>query len=417
MTQFGESRKQIEDFLKRLLAPIDKEASLKFCLPGNDEEAASLIANILSQISQFFYAQPAALRGIKCNTAWGTADYFSEFHKFWEEHHEFVLGVSVNEAQCKKVAERLETSYNPFSPSSVFDTYQLTPQQIANTRLFTAIQDFGFGLKRDFFALAQEQPYLFEPTEVIRHPNYARQQLEYLGVADYQPDKRMEWASRCAEWLVANYDGEAFNLGGKHSYNAVEIRNALVEATVGMNEKKADMFMRDMQELGVWELKQFEEVSVASDMNTMRIALRLGIVSTRIPLLSSFLDVFCYQYGVIDRATASSWRRVWELWCQIPNNHSPTSPAYIDFLIYNMGRNCCKLSKRRCEEQCTVLQRQRCVLNKLALPDCGGWCIFKGLCGEETRKLNPPKSISIFGRYGWTTAYSDDGGGLGLRCS
>jgi len=61
-----------------------------------------------------------------------------------------------------------------------------------------------------------------------------------------------------------------------------------------MNEKKADMFMRDMQELGVWELKQFEEVSVASDMNTMRIALRVGIVRVRIPLLSSFLDVFCY---------------------------------------------------------------------------------------------------------------------------
>ena len=417
MSEFSESRKQVEAFLKRLLAPVDKEASLKFCLPSNDEEAASLIANILSQISQFFYAQPAALKGIKCNTAWGTADYFSEFHRFWEEHHELVLGVSVNEAKCKAVAERLEASYNPFSPSSVFDIYELTPQQIANTRLFTTIQDFGFGLKGDFFALAQEKPYLFKPTEVIQHLSYARQQLEYLGVADYQPDKRMEWASRCAEWLVANYDGEAFNLGEKHGYNAVEIRSALVEATIGMNEKKADMFMRDMQELGVWELKQFEEVSVASDMNTMRIALRVGIVRARIPLLSSFLDVFCYQYGAIDAATASAWRQAWELWRQIPNHHSPTSPAYIDFLIYNMGRNCCKPSQRRCEKQCTLVQRQRCVLNKLAVPDCDGWCIFNGLCGTETKKLNPPKSISIFGRYGWTTAYSGEGGGLGLRCS
>lgn len=417
MSEFSESRKQVEAFLKRLLYSIDKEASEKFYLPSDDEEAAKLIANVLSEISQFFYTQPAILKGSKCETGWGTADYFSQFHKFWEENHQLVLGISIDEAKCKAVAERLEKSYNPFSPSSVFDLYKLTPQQIANTRLFTAIQDFGFGLKGDFFGLSQEKPYLFEPMELIQHPSYVGLQLEHLGVGDYQPDKRIEWASRCAEWLVANYEGEAFNLGDKHSYNAVEIRNALVEATIGMNEKKADMFMRDMQELRVWELKQFEEVSVASDMNTMRIALRVGIVSTRIPLLSSFLDVFCYQYGAIDRATALGWRRVWELWRQIPNNHSPTSPAYIDFLIYNMGKKCCKPSQRRCDNQCTVLQRQRCVLNKLALPDCNGWCIFKALCAAETKKLNPPKSISIFGRYGWTTAYSDEGGGLGLRCS
>jgi len=41
-------------------------------------------------------------------------------------------------------------------------------------------------------------------------------------------------------------------------------------------------------------------------------------------------------------------------------------------------------------------------------------CPFADICGEN-RKLMAPKSISIFGQTGWTTAYSEiDQGGGGL---
>jgi hypothetical protein len=406
-----------EEFIKHLLAPINAKLSDKFKLADDDKKNAELIAKILYQINKFFYTQTNKVRASKCTTPYGPTEYFSEFHKFWEHNHRQILDVSIDDSKCEMVAERLELNYKPFSPKSIMDIRGLTPQQVADIRLITAIQDFGFGLGEDYYDLARKKPHLFDATELSRNPEYIIEILRHLGVADYQPDKRIEWIKRYVTLVNEKYGGTAFNIGPTHHYDATEIRQMLVNANIGIDAKKADMFLRDMQEFGIWNLKKFEEVSVAADMNTMRIALRTGIIHTRIPLLSSFMDVFCYQYGIISEETNKGWRRVWELWREIPNNHAVSSPAYIDFLIYNMGRKCCKAKKRRCETQCTRREQRKCVLNRLALMNCEGWCIFKGICDKNRKLLNPPKSISIFGRYGWTTSYSDEGGGLGLRCS
>lgn len=48
--------------------------------------------------------------------------------------------------------------------------------------------------------------------------------------------------------------------------------------------------------LSIWkDYKNFEQIDVASDRNTMKVALRTGILKTEIPLVSSFLDIFCYH--------------------------------------------------------------------------------------------------------------------------
>ena len=53
------------------------------------------------------------------------------------------------------------------------------------------------------------------------------------------------------------------------------------------------MFLRDMIVLGVWEKpKNFDKIDVASDINTVKVALRAGILKTAIPLVSSLLDIF-----------------------------------------------------------------------------------------------------------------------------
>lgn len=88
------------------------------------------------------------------------------------------------------------------------------------------------------------------------------------------------------------------------------------------------MFLRDMLDWEVW--KNSTNVSclnVASDSNTMRIALRTGLLEASFPLLASYLDIFSYQYGLIDELTQKSWRRVWEKWRGIPNNLFLPSPA------------------------------------------------------------------------------------------
>ena len=83
----------------------------------------------------------------------------------------------------------------------------------------------------------------------------------------------------------------------------LEIKKALAEPEkYGFSRKKADMFLRDMADLKVWKYKKnIEEINVMSDKNTMRIALRTGILQFRIPLLASYLDVYCYQYSLVDR--------------------------------------------------------------------------------------------------------------------
>jgi len=46
-----------------------------------------------------------------------------------------------------------------------------------------------------------------------------------------------------------------------------------------------------MADLNVWTYKKnIEEINVMSDKNTMRIALRTGILQFRIPLLASYLS-------------------------------------------------------------------------------------------------------------------------------
>jgi len=413
---FNDEKQYFENFIKKLLIPLNKRLSQEFKLPKDEKESAEITASVLHEINRFFYTQSEDVKGIKCETPYGLTDYFSEFHMFWKEKHRQILDVSIDDEKSQMVAERLELNYRPFSPKSIMDIRGLAPQQVADVRLLTAIQDFGFGLGEDYYNLARQKPKLFNAREISKHPEYVSEVLRHLHVEDYQPDKRIEWVKRCAALLIEKYNGTAFNIGTMHDYDATEIRKVLVNANIGIDVKKADMFLRDMQEFGIWKLKKFEEVSVAADMNTMRIALRTGIVHTRIPLLSSFMDVFCYQYTTISEETNRAWRRVWELWREIPNNHAVSSPAYIDFLIYNMGRKCCKARKRRCEVQCTPREQKKCFLNRLALTNCNGWCVFKGVCYADRKLLNPPKSISIFGRYGWTTSYSDEGGGLGLRC-
>ena len=146
-----------------------------------------------------------------------------------------------------------------------------------------------------------------------------------------------------------------------------------------------------MQEWGIWRYKKKAQLDVASDANTMRIALRSAIVRSEIPLLASYLDVYCYQYSAIDFDAAKAWRRTWELWSTIPNNHRPSAPTSMDYLLYqSIGRKICKRSPH-CDE-----------------------CPFDSVCPDDTRHLNPPKSISQKGQTGWDSGVTNAGGGGGI---
>ena len=81
------SKKYFEDFIKKLLVPINEKLSKEFKLPEKDEESIKLMANMLHEISRFIYTQTTNVKGTKCETPYEPTEYFSEFHKIWKENH------------------------------------------------------------------------------------------------------------------------------------------------------------------------------------------------------------------------------------------------------------------------------------------------------------------------------------------
>ncbi len=238
--------------------------------------------------------------------------------------------------------------------------------------------------------------------------------LNFLG-AQSQRDKRKPWMLNSAKLLVEKYYSSAFNINNAHQGDILEIIKALkAEEKYGFSNKKAHMFLRDMADLGVWKYqKNVEQLDVMSDKNTMRVALRTGILQFRIPLLASFLDVFCYQYSMVDRLNREAWRRVWKEWNNIPNNHRPYTPASMDYLIFRLGKIACRPKKRFCPPEVSIKSKK---LESLFPQDrlifnSNGYCIFRNICQHERKFLNTPNSISIEGRTGWKSGKTNEGGG------
>ena len=382
-----------------------------------------------------------------------------EFHKFWEAHHKDILNARIDRKQAKLAAQALSNAIKNYGKEILGVTHQtlgLSPQAIAQVRFFTANQDFREPPENQFEKYF-EDPTRFEAEEIANDPEGF---LKFLGLTRLsQTDKRIDFARNAARFLLEK-DISAFDIVEYFNNDAVRIREALVSSpNMGYGLKKANMLIRDMVELGVWpKLLNFDKIDVASDINTMKLALRTRILQTDIPLLSSFLDIFCYQYGYIDEMSAKAWRTVWEEWVKLDPSMAPSSPCQMDFLLYRIGREYCDdiIVQYKCENghifyhfgarlrNCSICRRKRirasayplkrflpCQIASSRLPrengqlllrnnnllnTFNGICIFENVCKPKTkefRALNPPKSISIKGQTSWTNsyAYRDRGGG------
>ncbi|HHT9131467.1 MAG TPA: hypothetical protein ACFYED_03170 [Candidatus Tripitaka californicus] len=310
---------------------------------GNNEY--ELAANILTEINRFLYQKKATL----------PSEYISEFHKYWEENHENVLAPRINHnRECLAVAKVLENIYKDNTIKVQLDTLSLTKEEIANVRFFTAVQDFNIDVhaRSNPFEFYKRHPDCFNPKKVMNNDLLVDELLNFLG-AQSQRDKRKPWMLNSAKLLVEKYNSSAYAINETHSGDVLEIVSALtVEERYGFSTKKTHMFLRDMADLSVWQYrKNVEKLDVMSDKNTMRVALRTGILQFRIPLLASYLDVYCFQYTLVDRLNRESWRRVWEEWGKVSNNHRPPTPASIDYLIFRLGKIACRPSKRICSQE------------------------------------------------------------------
>jgi hypothetical protein len=414
---------------------------------------------IVSELNRFLFArkvQPDMVDVLEQQLP-----YFSDFHKFWHLHHEEILGLSIDWATCERIADKLheicvQTGGQAFS--DIYDTGDLPLRDVCKIRMLTANQDFrGSRSFADFAKIYEDDPTIFDIDKIISNPE---EFLAALGITRLsQSDKRVQYAGKFAAF-VKEHGGEPIRLAEYFGNDMFALRKAMISCEgAGYGNKKADMVIRDMVVHGVWNnVSGFDKIDVASDVNTIGVALRTGLLRSEIPLVSSFLDIFCYQYGHVDEKNAMAWREVWKTWMKKYPEDEISSPCLLDYFIYGViGRQFCRktLAIFKCEhghifkwhsgqnKTCQVCfadgkKHEKAALITKVLPctdDDGSiaicktdyvksgrapeglkQCPFKDICGDFGKhNLQPPKSISIFGQTGWNTAYSiegDGGGGL-----
>lgn len=378
--------------------------------------------------------------------------FVSDLHRYWNRNHDAILDLRVNSEACEKVAECLHDAWvrtDGKAFSELYDTCGLDPESVCRVRLFTANQDFNTSLDFKKFAAAyKKDKRLFDERWILDNPETFLSALKLGSLS--QTDKRVKYAKSICQFVIERCSSP-YELINYYDRDLIGLREDLINCVgAGYGYKKTDMFIRDMCVLGVWKnVSGFDTIDVASDSNTMRIALRTGIISAAIPLVSSFLDYFGLQYTAVKRASAAAWRAVWEIWRARYPNDSPNSPCLLDYFVYGVvGRQFCKeilvtytcenghvtkgkSGKRRCPickgafqakvkslpckdvEGHLALRETPFIKSHIARPNYTH-CPFESVCIEyDGRGLNPPKAISILGRTGWAEAYSYRGVGGG----
>lgn len=413
----------------------------------------TLAQEVLARLNEYFFQTYAGIGTTSLNDK--EFQYFSEFHKYWETHHVEILNAKIDREQARVAASALHNACQKYGVEIfkvTLNPHGLSRKEIAQVRFFTANQDFRKPPEDQFSKYLQDDTR-FDAQTIANNPAEFLELLEISRLS--QSDKRLDFARHAAEFLLDRRIN-AYKIADYYDNDAKKIREAfLAYVGMGYGRKKTDMFLRDMVALGVWpNLSNLQVVDVASDRNTMKLALRSRILQTDIPLLSSFLDIFGYQYEHIDEMSAAAWRTVWEEWRIVEPSTALVAPCMMDFLLYRIGREYCddKLVEfvcekghrffhfgaqlklcRACRSTLTPVKRLLpCQVESDQLPrneegmlrldesnllrTFDGVCIFEPVCQPKSanfRKLSPPKSISIIGRTGWTEsyAYKDEGGG------
>jgi len=442
----------VKEFARRIAEKIGME------VPSNwkSMDEIQVARRFLDGINRYLYQKKSELGATEVNGE--EFHYFSAFHKYWESAHKDILNLRVSEEQTRIAAEALQQAVSIYGVRLLerpLPTLGLLPEQVAQVRFLTANQDFRKPPENQF------EKYL-DDKEQFAAETVASDPAAYLNFMNFtklsQTEKGLDFARNAAGFLLKN-NITAYEIAQFCGNDAAKVRKILVTAeNTDYGSKKANMFIRDMIAWRVWpDLNNIDAIDVASDTNTMKIALRARILVSEIPLLSSLLDIFCYQYEYVNEMAALAWRQVWKDWVALPGSHAPVSPCLMDFLIYRVGKDYCKdiLVKYKCESGhdfyyfyarkriCSICTEQKkvqpeerllpCQIPSSELPRKGGnlllndknllfkfngKCLFEDTCLPRSAsfvKYEPPRSISIKGETGWTSAYAEEGvGGGGL---
>ncbi|MFZ3105814.1 MAG: hypothetical protein WA105_00350, partial [Candidatus Hydromicrobium sp.] len=257
------------NFFKSIL----KESNIQV----KDNLSINEIRNIILKINEYFYTNYENIGYTFILD--DNFEYFSEFHKFWEKYYKDILNPYIDDEKCVKVADNLHKIFIGYGRevfTEPYNTFNITDRDICNLRYFSASQDFrGSRDIEKLINIYQTDPSIFDKNRIHKNPEDF---LKDIGVTSLsQSDKRIKYAKTAACLLIEN-NIDPYDLLEFCKNDIEEVRSLLINNKgSGFGNKKADIFLRDMVVFRVWKnYKNFEKIDVASDINTMKVALRTG---------------------------------------------------------------------------------------------------------------------------------------------
>ena len=213
--------------------------------------------------------------------------YLSDFHKYWESNHKEILDIHISDENCFLMAESLHSVFLRTKGvvfREVYDTNGLSREDICRVRMLTANQDFRGS--RNFKQLSNrfiDDNSIFDLKKIFSDPEAFVKDIGITGLS--QNDKRVQYAKNIAKFVL-EYHTTPYKIIQCFDNDVQAFKKALVQSAAGYGNKKADMFIRDMVVLKIWNgVTGFDQIDVASDINTIKVALRTGILQSAIPLV------------------------------------------------------------------------------------------------------------------------------------
>ena len=257
--------KEIESFLNKVLTNLN--------IKNIENITIDEARNIIKNLNEFLYTNYDGIG--KTFELDEERDYISDYHKFWEKNCEKILEPSIDKSKCEEVAEVFHEIYlnNKRAFYLLYSKEGLKDDEVCKIRFYTASQDFnGSRVFSEYAKIYKDDPSIFDKEYINSEPDSFIRDLKFSNLS--QTDKRIQFAKKSAEMLL-QFGCEPFDLLKKFDGDLIEIKNQLImNQGMGFGNKKADMFIRDMIVLNVWkDYKNFEQLDVASDRNTMKVAL------------------------------------------------------------------------------------------------------------------------------------------------
>jgi len=195
--------------------------------------------------------------------------------------------------------------------------------------------------------------------------------------------ERVDLLQDCARVLLKRFDGGImmiYNVSegclirrdGKGLLNLLKNFRAYSDPV----EKKSFLLLLYLNESGIWNIRDLENLKIAVDYHVMRIALRAGIVN----LVDNALASRLLQSKRVKQSEDNEVRKAVREACGLLSKYSSHSAFEIDTMLWNMGRSCCFYEHDPICNAKICHKRDRCSFIKATNYLCLGKCVFDGAC-------------------------------------